>query len=305
ETGDDNYDVYKIEVPAGMTAIIFTGLKDDGSGDRNKTPDIKEILDGYCYYPVWDGTLNNGQGGNSYGKFPYTEPQPTTGAEPTEVTTAAPTEATTAAPTEATTAAPTEATTEAPTEPAETETITFVDGTSGSWIKNASANIYLYDYESGEVYLGTANAGRTQWTFEVTKGITTINFYRIDPSKDFSTSSYWNSWTSGVSVRDAATQNTYTATDNNSGSWNGEEVTTKYYLRGTFNNWDTSAPMTANADGTYSTEIALAAGTHQYKVGTADWNTSYPGSNATYTVTTAGTYKFILNTDKTITVEAV
>ena len=153
---------------------------------------------------------------------PVTTVAPTT-AEPTEApTTAAPT---TAEPTEVpTTAEPviTEPNTTEPivTEPATqpndgTEVIYFVDGTPQGWIKDASARIYLYDYEGMQSYEGTTSDSVT-WTFQVPAGLTTINFYRCQG--EF-TQSAWNSWTMCVAPR--GTDNTFTATGDNTGSWTG------------------------------------------------------------------------------------
>lgn len=60
---DGNYDIYKVEVPGEATNIIFNGLKDDNSGDRNQSPSITEIVENRCYYMVWDATTNSNQVG--------------------------------------------------------------------------------------------------------------------------------------------------------------------------------------------------------------------------------------------------
>ncbi|MGN0453313.1 MAG: starch-binding protein, partial [Ruminococcus sp.] len=189
ETGDDNYDVYKIEVPAGMDTIIFNGLKDDGSGNRNQTPNIADILDGYCYYPVWDETLNEGAGGNSYGKFPYTEPQPTTGAETT-----APVE-TTAEPTETTAAAG-------------TVVITLKDKTTTGWMSNNAAEreIQLVDNVTGTVYVMTSADNYKTWSVEVPAEVTDITFNRVR----ISDGEVRNAWVAG----DRGTSTVWCVTDN-------------------------------------------------------------------------------------------
>ena len=52
---DGNYDIYSFVVPADATGFVISGIKDDGSDTRDKTPDIVEgIYDGICYYMVWD-----------------------------------------------------------------------------------------------------------------------------------------------------------------------------------------------------------------------------------------------------------
>ena len=167
-------------------------------------------------------------------------------------------------------------------------TITFKDGTSSGWIDEAGAKIYLYDEDAKKEYLGTAGTG--VWTFEIPETVTNISFYRVQTS--FSTTSFWNSWTTAVSKREASFV-TFTATENNAGSWNGEGV--KMYLRGSFNSWDAGTAMTANADGTYSVDYELAVGNYEYKIATSDWSVGYPAQNATLNVTTAGTYRFVLD----------
>ena len=64
---DGTYDIYSIEVPASATGIIFNGLKDDGSGTRDQSPDITGFADGNAYYMHW----NNG---NQCSTFDYTPP---------------------------------------------------------------------------------------------------------------------------------------------------------------------------------------------------------------------------------------
>ena len=51
------------------------------------------------------------------------------------------------------------------------------------------------------------------------------------------------------------------------------------YLRGSFNDWGTIQPMTDNGDNTYSTTIALAAGTHEFKVANEDYTGQWPTNN--------------------------
>ena len=73
---DGNYDVYVLEVPTDVTGIIISGIKDDGTGSLDKTPDITEgWYDGICYYMMWDN-------GNAVGSANITEIFPE--EEPTE-----------------------------------------------------------------------------------------------------------------------------------------------------------------------------------------------------------------------------
>ena len=52
---DGTYDIYKLEIPADVTGIVINGVKNDGSGERDKTPDITSgWYDGICYYMTWN-----------------------------------------------------------------------------------------------------------------------------------------------------------------------------------------------------------------------------------------------------------
>ncbi|MBQ8000987.1 MAG: starch-binding protein [Ruminococcus sp.] len=51
---DGTYDIYYYDVPADITGMIITGIKDDGSGSVDKTPDIVDFADGKCYYMTWN-----------------------------------------------------------------------------------------------------------------------------------------------------------------------------------------------------------------------------------------------------------
>ena len=51
---DGNYDVYYAVVPADASFIIFNGIMDDGSGNRDQTPNIEEFYNNDCYYMMWD-----------------------------------------------------------------------------------------------------------------------------------------------------------------------------------------------------------------------------------------------------------
>lgn len=94
-----------------------------------------------------------------------------------------------------------------------------------------------------------------------------------------------------------------------SGTWYASlddvpEVT--YYLRGSMNGWGTEAPMTPNADGTYSVTITVNAGTYEYKAAVADWSWTCPGSNAEMTLEKDSVVTFTLNpTAYTVTYTAV
>ena len=72
EADENGNDIYSAEIPADVTGIIFDGLKDDGSGNRDQSPDIVTgIADGNAYYMHWDGE-------NKCSTFDYT---PSTGGD--------------------------------------------------------------------------------------------------------------------------------------------------------------------------------------------------------------------------------
>ena len=60
---DGTYDIYKLAVPTNITGMIINGVKNDGSGDRDQTPDIESgWYDGICYYMLWsDGNTTGSE----------------------------------------------------------------------------------------------------------------------------------------------------------------------------------------------------------------------------------------------------
>ena len=55
----NSHELYSFDVPAGATGLIINGIKDDGSGNRDQTPDIESgIVDGAAWRMLWsDGNL--------------------------------------------------------------------------------------------------------------------------------------------------------------------------------------------------------------------------------------------------------
>ena len=64
--GADGYDVYSIELPAGTTGFLFTGIKNDGSGATDQSPDIvvDGLVSGQGFKMLWNG-------GNAVEGFTY------------------------------------------------------------------------------------------------------------------------------------------------------------------------------------------------------------------------------------------
>lgn len=97
-----------------------------------------------------------------------------------------------------------------------TETIYFVDGTPEGWVGDHDVKLYIFNYETNENYAGTMQDENT-WTFQVPAGMTAINFYRC--ANEFTNTEFYNSWTMCVTPR--GSENTFTATGDNTGSWTG------------------------------------------------------------------------------------
>ncbi|MBQ7415437.1 MAG: starch-binding protein, partial [Oscillospiraceae bacterium] len=52
---DEHYDIYALEIPSDVAGIVISGIRDDGSGNTDQTPDITSgMYDGICYYMKWD-----------------------------------------------------------------------------------------------------------------------------------------------------------------------------------------------------------------------------------------------------------
>lgn len=63
---DDNYDVYKINLPSDITGMIFSGT--GGYGFEQST-DITDIKDGYCYFMIWNESTKT----KECGSYEYNE----------------------------------------------------------------------------------------------------------------------------------------------------------------------------------------------------------------------------------------
>ena len=69
----DGHDVYTAEIPDWATGLLFNGLENGNSSNRQQTPDVSGFADGDAYYIYWDGA-------NKVSKFNYTpagEEEPT------------------------------------------------------------------------------------------------------------------------------------------------------------------------------------------------------------------------------------
>ena len=65
---DGYYDIYMAQIPNDVDGVIINGIKDDGSGSRDQTPNItSDFADGLCYSMNWDN-------GNAVESFQYAQP---------------------------------------------------------------------------------------------------------------------------------------------------------------------------------------------------------------------------------------
>lgn len=69
----NSHELYSIDLPAGVTGLVISGVKDDGSGNRDQTPDITEgIADNAGWMMRWDN-------GNLVDSFTYDPANPDEG----------------------------------------------------------------------------------------------------------------------------------------------------------------------------------------------------------------------------------
>ncbi len=105
----------------------------------------------------------------------------------------------------------------------------------------------------------------------------------------------------------------------------GDFASDPLLLRGSMNDWGTTQVMAATDGGAFMTEIKLAPGEYQFKLGTADWRMAdlgadgmlpvaadgsavrlQPrGANIILNVTEAGLYRFTLSSDAALTVAKI
>ncbi|MBQ7344696.1 MAG: CHAP domain-containing protein, partial [Oscillospiraceae bacterium] len=67
------------------------------------------------------------------------------------------------------------------------------------------------------------------------------------------------------------------------------------YLRGSFNEWGTDIPMSADAGGTYTATVTLEAGSYEYKVASDDYFVQWPANNATLELSVKSEVTFTLD----------
>ena len=203
---DGTYDYYKCTLPEGVAGFIFNGIKDDGSGSRDQSPDMKTIPANNTtfYYMNW----NNGNQCLA-STTPITNKFPNEG--PTTAPTTAPTDPT--KPTETTN----QTETTKPTEyvPSEYTKVCFRDDLSDGDFDSEDANIMVsFDGSSKKVMSKTVDAmsGHDMWYADIPVGASSVKFYRTNVID----STVWNTWSANLS---SSVTGLYCATGWGTGNW--------------------------------------------------------------------------------------
>ncbi len=189
---DGTYDVYKCTIPTDAY-FIFNGLKDDGSGIRDQSPDIKSgAKDGLCYYMTWSD-------GNKVETKNITEILPNETITPSEDSTA-----------------PTE-----PWDPDDFTQICFRDDSSDSIDNGYDTNIFV-SFDNGttkEAMTKTIDtkSGHDMWVIDNPGSGSTVKFYGVKATdKKFSGGALYT-WSASYS---GCTTGLYCATSTSgSGKW--------------------------------------------------------------------------------------
>lgn len=149
---NNNFDIYTMEVPTHATGVIINGIKNDGSGRRDQSPNIESgWYDGICYYMYWvEGT------GNQIGSYNISGAIINTSAVSAEVlpydlSNTAPVRGASTASVETESSAP--ATRETTVEEGTASGLVFIDG-------NEAASLEEYEAygPNNEIYLATNQA---------------------------------------------------------------------------------------------------------------------------------------------------
>ena len=280
DSNDGTYDYYVVEVPADVTAIIFSGIKDDGSGTRDQSPDIKGgWYDGICYCMQWD----NGNAVHSWAyKVPETTTPVTTASTPVE-----------SDPIESSTAP---VGTTAPASDDEDDTTPASSTPVDTGVKVYVINSVKWD--EIRAYAWT-NDGDTSWPgvemeFE---GVDNNGFdvYSISYDKAYE-NIIFNNNNKGSQTADLTLENgkyydlkTTTWYDSLADVPASDKLATDRYLVGSFNSWSTIADefkLNAEGDNTGYVAIELEANTtYEFKVMRSG---AWTGNSSTITDTTEG-----------------
>lgn len=183
-----DYDYYKYTLPTNAFGFVFNGIKNDGSGARDQSPDIETIpTNDHFYYMNWNNGNECPQANESITvKFPS----------------------------EGGTTDPTEPPTTDPDDPVNTTTICFRDDASEA-IDTADADMYV-QFSGGDKVKMTKTvdtmSGHDMWYADMPETATSVKFIRasvIDKAE-------WNTWSPSLSGN---TTGLYRATGWGTGSW--------------------------------------------------------------------------------------
>ncbi len=219
------YDVYTYDVPTGIKGMIINGIKNDGSGETDKTPDITEFVDGRQYSMTWnDGNAviindsrvessggNEGDGGNEGG------------AE------------------------------------TETEYNTIYLYVSSDW-KSDDAWFAAYtwnpDDESDNMWVKLTNVNGNVYTAQIPAKYSNFLFARMNPaSTDMNWDNRWNQ-TGNLTVSPTDEKNMYILNPGWEGTGSVGNMNTVYFVNEF--NWETVTVTYTDANGTYKVEAVLA-----------------------------------------------
>ncbi|MDO4747876.1 MAG: CotH kinase family protein [Eubacteriales bacterium] len=219
------YDYYKYTLPSNAYGFIFNGIKNDGSGARDQSPDIETIpTNDHFYYMNWNNGNQCVQANES-------------------ITVKFPSEGGTTDPTEPTT--PTEP--DNPDDPAEKIEISFLINSDTKWIASDDAKMFI---KSGSDVIEMdetvdTKSGHVMWTAEVAAH-SSYTFYRTSYffDEDNASTKAWNSWT--ASGRNSNT--VYKATGSGTGSWAAASTVNAADPKNIENFWDDLWITTAGKD---------------------------------------------------------
>ncbi len=186
-----DYDYYKYTLPTNAVGFIFNGIKNDGSGARDQSPDMKTIpTNDHFYYMTWNNGNQCVQANES-----ITVKFPSEGGGSTD---------------------PTE-----PDDPTEFTQICFRDDASDP-IDTADADMYV-QFNGGDKTKMTKTvdsmSGHDMWYADIPEGSTSVKFIRasvIDKAE-------WNTWSPSLS---GCKTGLYRATGWGTGSWG---TSTEYF----------------------------------------------------------------------------
>ncbi len=175
---DGTYDIYKYTIPADAS-IVINGIKNDGSGATDQSPDITDPVDGRCYYMHWDNS-NQVKSEDISVIAPNLAPIVPSGTY---------------------------------------KVIYFLDSTSSSYITDDDSNVFAYTNAGDKVKMTQTidtKSGKTLWSAKIDEAATAVTFYRASYyyDEDNASTTQWGTWSAGK-----PTTSIYKATASGTGSW--------------------------------------------------------------------------------------